>query len=641
MLICLCLHASWMQPQQLHLFHSFNYRSLAIALTKDCPTDSAKAARIFWWITHHIKYDVKTYVKQKNPIYSPNKILRRRKAVCYGYSRLFNDMCSHAGITSAVILGYDKGWLYDFGDVFFTDEHAWSAYRTGVSWHLSDLTWASGYLYVKHGPLRRMLHKLRLLKFPFKIKFKKQYDPSFINVPPKLFIADHLPVVNYWQLLDKPVSLSDYENFCDTPFNHGFDSIMRSRSAQPACADCDAVVASGFNQQMQSESKKQLDENVRNTFFYLNTVYNSMLPFKKQTLADSVKVKEQLSYYNDLYTLTLCNMDNIRMDYELNRNQEKHKLKLFKAYHDSLAKFLKTEQQTRQRLKKQVAHNSRFARRLHIYTTFKMNRLMASGLQGVVTKPALSEARRKRKHKRMVKAETDAGKCLDRFYNDLFSVLNEADALDTMLVEDAINYKAIARELAAEQSFSQATASMREGFSDHYDLGVILSADSAAAHGSQAYQLFRRHLTRRMRASTKSLHKESKSLRKGLSELQAVKKNIRIAARNDVQLKSWREGNKLLDSLILLLKDSLNKNFQDYMRKMGGQKQELRRDWFLLRHVGASLSTEYFFESCRYSFYTTFYKRRYKKQLLYGKLVLKRVSKERDQLNKNLASLRR
>ncbi|XP_062825691.1 kyphoscoliosis peptidase-like isoform X2 [Anolis carolinensis] len=81
-------------------------------------------------------------------------------AVCSGYARLFEKMCSIAGIRCKTITGT-------------FERHTWNAVYIDGKWHLLDCTFGSGF--VDDG------------------KFTFRYDELYFLTHPDLFEQDHTP----------------------------------------------------------------------------------------------------------------------------------------------------------------------------------------------------------------------------------------------------------------------------------------------------------------------------------------------------------------------------------------------------------------------------------------------------------------
>src|SRR4051812_9012973 len=99
--------------------------SLARYLTAGYQTDADKVYAIFTWITDNIEYNVKRYrnisaYQQSTPDDDTGAlkplderiaidVLKKRRAFCDGYARLFKTLCDYAGIRSEIVTGYANG----------------------------------------------------------------------------------------------------------------------------------------------------------------------------------------------------------------------------------------------------------------------------------------------------------------------------------------------------------------------------------------------------------------------------------------------------------------------------------------------------------------------------------------------------
>src|SRR5882672_3824172 len=89
--------SAFAQQNQFHVpcSQTHDSKKLAFALTNNLTSDSAKIYAIHYWITHHLKYDIKKFVSFNYDHVSIKKILRKRKCTCVGYCDLMNDLCLH------------------------------------------------------------------------------------------------------------------------------------------------------------------------------------------------------------------------------------------------------------------------------------------------------------------------------------------------------------------------------------------------------------------------------------------------------------------------------------------------------------------------------------------------------------------
>uniref|UniRef100_A0A4W3IHQ0 Kyphoscoliosis peptidase n=1 Tax=Callorhinchus milii TaxID=7868 RepID=A0A4W3IHQ0_CALMI len=158
-------------------------------------TDLEKIRAIWIWICHHIEYDVKGYHSKDLKGKTPEEALMTGKAVCSGYSGLFCEMCSIAGIKCTAIGGYSKGYNYEIGKTFKGDpDHDWNAVYLEGKWHLLDTTWGAGHV------------NENCSKFTFK------YVEFYFFTHPTLFINNHFPMDENWQLISPRISIKAFEN---------------------------------------------------------------------------------------------------------------------------------------------------------------------------------------------------------------------------------------------------------------------------------------------------------------------------------------------------------------------------------------------------------------------------------------------
>ncbi len=164
---------------------------LADYLAETTRNDMDKVRGIYVWITHNIKYDYQAYNNGNKRLNKNNQdVLRRKKAVCFGYSTLFKALCEQLNIEAELISGYS--W-----DILTSNEnpnepdHAWNAVKIDTNWFLLDATWG-----------RSTLDK--------KSTFVKNNSQDYFLITPKAFIKSHLPEDPMWQLLNCPIDLNTF-----------------------------------------------------------------------------------------------------------------------------------------------------------------------------------------------------------------------------------------------------------------------------------------------------------------------------------------------------------------------------------------------------------------------------------------------
>ena len=191
-----------------------NVETLAHKLTDPYHTDLEKVRAIFSWIASHISYNVSIYNRRPSVYkysYDPadtitlskspdqmvaDRVLRRRIAVCDGYSRLFKILCDYSGIKAEIISGYARCNM-DY-KVRFRTNHIWNAVMVDNAWHLLDVTWGSGYI-------------------NYADEYVAHLDEYYFLTPPSQFSQDHYPENPKWLLLD---ALPFRREFKNAPFKY-------------------------------------------------------------------------------------------------------------------------------------------------------------------------------------------------------------------------------------------------------------------------------------------------------------------------------------------------------------------------------------------------------------------------------------
>jgi hypothetical protein len=171
-----------------------NTEELAEKIEKDFNSDYDKARAIYSWMAFNIKYDFnaflnppktmsfsyRTEAEKKKKIQEFNntalqKAFKSKKAVCEGFTLLFQHLTSLVGIKSEIIRGDSKTRLADIGRKNTTSNHAWNTALIDGKWRLIDVTWGQGYYDGNKG------------------KMVKDFDPAYFDTEPDYFFAKHFP----------------------------------------------------------------------------------------------------------------------------------------------------------------------------------------------------------------------------------------------------------------------------------------------------------------------------------------------------------------------------------------------------------------------------------------------------------------
>ena len=192
-----------------------DYKELSHYLCGSLRDERAKANAIYNWITHNIAYDIDAVnsVDVREPDEITERTLRRKKAVCEGYSMLFSAMCREAGMKSVDVTGYAKTMITDNGDSVYMPRHMWVATEINGEWQLSDPTWGAGGVVSYPGRVRAFIGKVFHVKSAYikKFKFKYAYDTAYFAQDPETFRLKHLPSDPLWQLTDTVMPLQVFE----------------------------------------------------------------------------------------------------------------------------------------------------------------------------------------------------------------------------------------------------------------------------------------------------------------------------------------------------------------------------------------------------------------------------------------------
>ncbi len=169
-------------------------------------SEAEKARVIFRWITDSIEYDTRAYFTGSTGSVTPRVVIQKGTATCTGYSQLFKEMATLAGLEAIIINGHSKGYSFNQEKENWDSNHAWNAIRIDGQWKLVDTTWGAGYINQETGT------------------FRKNFDSHYFFTNPTEFIFDHFPEDPAWQLLETPLSLDEYKQLVHVKpafFRHG------------------------------------------------------------------------------------------------------------------------------------------------------------------------------------------------------------------------------------------------------------------------------------------------------------------------------------------------------------------------------------------------------------------------------------
>lgn len=288
---------------------SGNTDTLAKKLAALGNTEKEKVRAIFRWITQNIDYNVRPIGRSKKtpalfyeepddssaPFPSLNervarKVLYKGVAFCEGYSRLFKTLCDHAGIKSEIIYGYARtNTSRKFGI-----NHAWNAVYIDSTWHLLDVTWASGVV-------------------SFANEYIRQYNNFYFLTPPEEFIRDHYPEDPQWTLLSNPPV---YREYSQSPFRYSGYVKAGINSHFPAKGVIDVAV--GDSILIELKSKREIRNYLVSESPVLDTTKVITLP--PNAGGEKLSFKHNVTTANSEWLYVFCN-DELAMRYKLNKKR--------------------------------------------------------------------------------------------------------------------------------------------------------------------------------------------------------------------------------------------------------------------------------------------------------------------------------
>ncbi|MEY8850128.1 transglutaminase domain-containing protein [Psychroserpens sp. XS_ASV72] len=191
-----------------------NLPDLVHKLTSNLDTDVERFRAIYIWVCQNVSNDYRLYLKNKrkrekykddslelkdwNDKFKGrlfNKLRKRKRTICSGYSYIISELSKLANIDCRMINGFGRTSTTAIDDYSSTN-HSWNAVKLNGKWYLCDATWASGIIHPKN------------------YGFKFDYNNGLFFTEPEFFAVTHFPVDTKWMLLeaDKKPSFPDFIN---------------------------------------------------------------------------------------------------------------------------------------------------------------------------------------------------------------------------------------------------------------------------------------------------------------------------------------------------------------------------------------------------------------------------------------------
>lgn len=137
-----------------------NTKELSDRIKTDFSKDVDRARAAYTWLIHNITYDIKEWAVY-NSIYGPftyrtktdsiriaeernaktlKRVLKLKRAVCFGYSLLYKELCKEMGIPCRVINGMGRTTINEIGGEYKYN-HNWNIIELNGKPSLVDVTW--------------------------------------------------------------------------------------------------------------------------------------------------------------------------------------------------------------------------------------------------------------------------------------------------------------------------------------------------------------------------------------------------------------------------------------------------------------------------------------------------------------------
>uniref|UniRef100_A0A1I8JJZ9 LIM zinc-binding domain-containing protein n=1 Tax=Macrostomum lignano TaxID=282301 RepID=A0A1I8JJZ9_9PLAT len=228
------------------------FTDLADQLTTMCMSELEKVRAIFRWIT--VKDLSALRIDKWNPD-TPMGLLRGIQFGTETYHVLFMRLCSYAGIHAVEIKGYSKSVGYEPGMKFRQAnkfKNTWNAVYVEGEWRLIQCNWAARHLVFNRttGSSQAASAAAAPATSPSTSSgtsgggasenLRYHYDEHYFLTDPDQFIYEFYPLDPRWQLLEKPISLAEFE---ELPFVRSafFQYGMRFPSGTKAVLETDTT----------------------------------------------------------------------------------------------------------------------------------------------------------------------------------------------------------------------------------------------------------------------------------------------------------------------------------------------------------------------------------------------------------------
>jgi hypothetical protein len=279
---------------------TFDYVSLAHALTDSVTSDSLKVKSIYLWMTKHIDYDVSGFTSGAGSYTDPNEILRHRKSVCLGNSILFDSLCSVAGIQAECVWGYVYMPWYETHDTLYLDSHAWNSVYIDGEWQLIDVTWGAGYVKQKKQTARKVMYRLFRIPYRTKYRFIHKTNMKYYRTAPEIFVQDHLPSTPAWQLLECSVPIDSFQRTPHATLNH----LAGGATCEHGNDSIEPIVTAQQQDHMYVQGKQALGTNAHNHQDISFGQLQRIMVVIRMAEDTGVSIDQQIIYFDSAIVMT-------------------------------------------------------------------------------------------------------------------------------------------------------------------------------------------------------------------------------------------------------------------------------------------------------------------------------------------------
>ena len=172
-----------------------NVAEITDTLTHNFESKELKSRAIYSWICNNIALDPKATRNNDPKNSDPEVVIQIRKASPIGFSKLFQEMASQAGIRCLIVDGYHKSKTDNISNKEDETNFSWNVVQLGTSpneWYYVDAASGCGYLDLKQ------------------TFFTPSFNPEYFFPDKYVFNLDHFAKNTSWLLGDGPKSLKDF-----------------------------------------------------------------------------------------------------------------------------------------------------------------------------------------------------------------------------------------------------------------------------------------------------------------------------------------------------------------------------------------------------------------------------------------------